>query len=168
MSKIFYWFNDGKKNFRLKSEQEGLNRGLSVGMTTKGRKCTKEQKETISKRTKEGMDKPEIKEKCAAWKGKSLSKEHKKHISESFQNPKNSLQTVKRFCCEDISKIEGYNRVISEKGTLFDCHHRLETHTSDGQKRLVNISATELKALDMYYNRSAEELIFSLKNSEKM
>jgi hypothetical protein len=39
-------------------------------------------------------------------------------------------------------------------------HHRLETHTSDGFLRLVQLSKTELIALDMYYERPAEELIW--------
>ena len=41
----------------------------------------------------------------------------------------------------------------------WDRHHRLETHNSDGERRLVNLTVDELKALDMYYNRPAEELI---------
>ena len=39
-------------------------------------------------------------------------------------------------------------------------HHRLETHTSDGFLRLVQLSKAELIALDMYYDRPAEELIW--------
>ena len=40
------------------------------------------------------------------------------------------------------------------------CHHRLETHNSDGERRLIDISIKELKALNMYYNRPASEFIF--------
>jgi hypothetical protein len=39
-------------------------------------------------------------------------------------------------------------------------HHRLETHTSDGFLRSVQLSKAELIALDMYYNRPAKELIW--------
>ena len=42
----------------------------------------------------------------------------------------------------------------------WQCHHRLETHTSDGERRPVDITKKELIALDMYYHRPANELIF--------
>lgn len=50
------------------------------------------------------------------------------------------------------------------------CHHRLETHFSDGTPRPVNafISMDELKALDMYYNRPPEELIFVTKSQHNV
>lgn len=44
-------------------------------------------------------------------------------------------------------------------------HHRLETHTSNGNIRLISISKDELIALDMYYDRPANELIF-MKSSD--
>ena len=62
--------------------------------------------------------------------------------------------------CIDPAKIEGYERAISDPSdTRYHCHHRYETHTSDGIIRSVPLSRDELKALDMYYNRPAEELI---------
>lgn len=64
------------------------------------------------------------------------------------------------YCCEDISKIENYEKAIADKTNTWECHHRLETHTSDGERRLVDISVEELKALNMYYNHPASELIF--------
>lgn len=67
---------------------------------------------------------------------------------------------VRRFCCEDISKIENYGLAISDKTKSWVCHHRLETHTSDGERRLTHLSVEELKALDVYYNRPTTELIF--------
>ena len=62
--------------------------------------------------------------------------------------------------CKDYENIENYEaaKKCSFKGWY--CHHRLETHNSDGERRTVDITAAELKVLDMYYNRPAEELIF--------
>jgi hypothetical protein len=68
----------------------------------------------------------------------------------------------KHFCNEDYEKIENYEKAISDS-ERYVCHHRFETHTSDGEKRLVDLSVEELKALDMYFNRPAEELIFLTK-----
>ena len=70
------------------------------------------------------------------------------------------------YCCEDISKIENYEEAINSN-EVYACHHRLETHNSNGEKRLVDLTRKELIALDMYYNRPASELIF-MKNSEHM
>lgn len=66
---------------------------------------------------------------------------------------------IKKFCSGDFSLIENYNKAIKDNN-LYDCHHRLETHDSNGNKRLVNLSVKELKALGMYYNRPPEEFIF--------
>ena len=65
----------------------------------------------------------------------------------------------KRYCKEP-EKIENYEKAKKDNFKGWHCHHRLETHNSDGERRLVNISMDELKALGMYYNRPAEELIF--------
>jgi hypothetical protein len=62
--------------------------------------------------------------------------------------------------CQIPELIENYDKAIADKDNTWDCHHRLETHTSDGERRLVDITRDELKALDMYYNRPPEELIF--------
>lgn len=64
------------------------------------------------------------------------------------------------FCCEDISKIENYELALKESFRGWDLHHRLGTHTSDGERRLVNLSVEELIALNMYWRRPASELIF--------
>lgn len=68
-------------------------------------------------------------------------------------------QTVKKFCEGDFTKIENYNKAIVDS-TTWDCHHRLETHNSDGERRLVDLTSKELIALGMYYDRPPEELIF--------
>ncbi len=63
------------------------------------------------------------------------------------------------FCCDEYSNIENYNDAITSS-EQYCIHHRLETHTSDGIKREVCLTSDELKALGMYYNRPASELIF--------
>ena len=62
--------------------------------------------------------------------------------------------------CTEPEKIENYERAKKDTFKGWHCHHRLETHTSDGIRRDVDISHKELKALGMYYNRPASELIF--------
>ena len=70
-------------------------------------------------------------------------------------------QTIKKFC-NDFTKIENYEKAIADIAQTWQCHHRLETHNSDGTERPRNaqLSKEELIALGMYYNRPAEELIF--------
>lgn len=65
----------------------------------------------------------------------------------------------KRFCKEP-ENIENYEAAKKDNFTGWQCHHRLETHTSDGERRLVDITPAELKALGMYWYRPASELIF--------
>lgn len=62
--------------------------------------------------------------------------------------------------CDNTEQIENYELAKADNFKGWHCHHRLETHTSDGEKRLVDITKKELIALDMYYHRPAEELIF--------
>lgn len=70
-----------------------------------------------------------------------------------------------KYYCKEPEKIENYEKALADNFKGWDCHHRLETHNSDGERRLVDITQKELKALDMYYNRPASELIF-MKHSE--
>ena len=65
-----------------------------------------------------------------------------------------------KYYCKDYENIENYEKAKADDFKNWEVHHRLETHNSDGEKRLVDITADELKALDMYYNRPADELIF--------
>ena len=62
--------------------------------------------------------------------------------------------------CKDYENIENYEKAKTDNFKNWDCHHRLETHNSDGERRLVDITRDELLALGMYYGRPAEELIF--------
>ena len=69
------------------------------------------------------------------------------------------MKNFEKYCAEP-EKIENYQKAKKDNFKGWCCHHRLETHNSDGERRLVDISAEELQALRMYYNRPAEELIF--------
>ena len=69
------------------------------------------------------------------------------------------LEYYKRYC-KDIENVENFEKAKADNFKGWDCHHRLETHTSDGDRREVDIARKELVALDMYYNRPTEELIF--------
>ena len=66
--------------------------------------------------------------------------------------------------CKDYENIENYQKALADDFKNWEVHHRLETHNSDGERREVNISRKELIALDMYYNRPADELIFMTKS----
>lgn len=69
------------------------------------------------------------------------------------------MRSFEKFC-KDYENIENYEKAKKDNFKGWECHHRLETHTSDGERRLVDITRAELIALGMYYNRPAEELIF--------
>ena len=63
---------------------------------------------------------------------------------------------AKKFCKDDISKIENYEKAVADTTQTWDLHHRLEL-TLDGEFAL---SRDQLKMHDMYYNRPYYELIF--------
>ena len=69
--------------------------------------------------------------------------------------------------CKDYENIENYDKAAADNFKGWHCHHKLETHTSDGERRLVDITQKELMALDMYYNRPASELIFLTKSEHR-
>lgn len=69
--------------------------------------------------------------------------------------------TPRKYCiCRTPELIENYDKAIADTTQTWQCHHRLETHNSDGERRLVDISSSELIALGMYFDRPPEELIF--------
>lgn len=70
---------------------------------------------------------------------------------------------MKTRYCNNVEKIENYESAKKDNFKGWACHHRLETHTSEGERRLVDISKEELKALGMYYHRPSEELIYLTK-----
>ena len=57
---------------------------------------------------------------------------------------------VKKYCNEDISLIENFEKAIYDSTQTWHCHHRRELETP--RKELIKIGE--------YYNRPAEELIF--------
>lgn len=73
----------------------------------------------------------------------------------------------KKYCSGSITDIENFLEAVNDTTTLWVIHHRLETHNSEGVKRLVNISKKELMALGMYFKRPIEELIFLGYNEHK-
>ena len=68
-------------------------------------------------------------------------------------------RNFERFC-KCYEDIENYDKAKKDNFKGWECHHRLETHTPDGKRRPVDIPQKELKALGMYYNRPASELVF--------
>ena len=62
-------------------------------------------------------------------------------------------RTIKKFCKDDISLIENYDKAIADTTQTWHCHHRRETIFS--RKDLIEIGE--------YYNRPACELIFLTK-----
>lgn len=62
--------------------------------------------------------------------------------------------------CDNLENVENYETAKKDNFKGWNCHHRLETHTSDGERRPVDISKEELIALGMYWHRPATELIF--------
>ena len=63
---------------------------------------------------------------------------------------------AKKFCKDDISKIENYEKAIADTTQTWHLHHRLEL-TLDGE---FAMSRDQLRMHDMYYNRPYYELIF--------
>lgn len=73
---------------------------------------------------------------------------------------------AKRYCREDISLIENYDKAMADDSQTWEIHHKLETHKYKDRSRTEwirrdeDVSVQELKAFDVYYNRPAKELIF--------
>ena len=65
----------------------------------------------------------------------------------------------KRYC-KNYQDIENYEAAKKDDFIGWHCHHRLETHMPDGERREFDIGYKELITLGLYYNRPAEELIF--------
>lgn len=59
---------------------------------------------------------------------------------------------AKKFCKEDISKIENYVKAVNDTTKTWHCHHRTEIWW--------NCSKQDLIKNECYYNRKACELIF--------
>lgn len=55
-----------------------------------------------------------------------------------------SEKKVKKFCCEDISRIENYEEAINSL-EMWECHHRMQTHRRNGKERVTRLSRQDLK-----------------------
>ena len=64
-------------------------------------------------------------------------------------------KTIRKYCCEDISLIENYDKAVNDKTQVWHCHHRLETELDKTQE--------ELKEMNMYWSVEAKYLIFLTK-----
>lgn len=62
--------------------------------------------------------------------------------------------------CDNIKNVENYDKALADDFKGWQLHHRLETHDGDGERRIIDITKKELIALNMYYHRPANELIF--------
>lgn len=70
-------------------------------------------------------------------------------------------KNVYKYCKDDITKIENFNKAFNDRNNVWICHHKLEL-TLSGE--FAN-SVAELKRMNMYFNRPYYELIF-IKNSD--
>lgn len=59
---------------------------------------------------------------------------------------------ARKFCKEDLSKIQNYDAAIADTTQTWDCHHMTETWWNCSKKELIEN--------ECYYNRKACELIF--------
>lgn len=69
------------------------------------------------------------------------------------------VRRAKRYCKEDISKIENYDKAIADKTQTWECHHRTEIWW--------NCTAKDLIENECYYDRKALELIFLTSEEHK-
>lgn len=68
------------------------------------------------------------------------------------------------FIVKNFQDIENYEKAKADNFKGWECHHRRETHFPNGERRDFNISRKELIKLGMYYDVSAEELIFLIRS----
>ena len=69
---------------------------------------------------------------------------------------------AKKFCKEDISKIENYDKAVNDTTQTWYCHHRDEVRTLPSGMTVIR-SKQDLIENGRYYNRPANELIFLTK-----
>ena len=64
-------------------------------------------------------------------------------------------RAARRYCKDDISKIENYEKAVNDITQKWEIHHRTEIWWNCTRKELIDN--------ECYYNRSAKELIFLTK-----
>lgn len=77
-----------------------------------------------------------------------------------------NIDKAKRYCKEDPSMIENYDKAIADKTQTWDCHHRDEVRTLPSGM-VVYRSQKELIENDRYYNCPANELIFLTRSEHR-
>ena len=58
----------------------------------------------------------------------------------------------KKYCCEDISLIENYDKAVNDTTQTWCCHHKLEIELLKKPSELIEMG--------LYFDRPASELIF--------
>ena len=59
---------------------------------------------------------------------------------------------IKKYCCEELSLIENYEKALNDPNETWHCHHKLETDLGLSQQELINTNR--------YWNVEAKYLIF--------
>ena len=77
----------------------------------------------------------------------------------------NEIQT-KKYCKEDIYKIENYEKAFTDKTQVWDCHHRNEVKVLPNGIKVIR-SKQDLIENGLYYNCNANELIFLTKEEHR-
>ena len=80
-----------------------------------------------------------------------------------IRNPHSCKGIGHWYCSECETLIENYEKAKADNFKGWELHHRLETRTSDEEKRLVELTPEELKEKGLYYRRPAKELIYMTK-----
>lgn len=68
-------------------------------------------------------------------------------------------KNAKKYCKEELSKIENYDKAIADTTQIWVCHHRTEIKILPSGMTVLR-SRKELKDNGRYYNCPANELIF--------
>src|SRR5574344_580308 len=104
--------------------------------------------------------------KCLA-RSKAYYETHKNELNAKSKTYHESHREsrLRKYFCINIEQVENYELAKADNFKGWTIHHRLETHNSDGERRLVDLSKKELISLSTYYHRPASELIF-MKSSE--
>ena len=94
----------------------------------------------------------------------------KRSISLNKTRHRQNARAWEYYCkANEIENIENYDKAVADNFVGWDCHHKLETHFSDGAPRPKNdlLSREQLLAKDLLWNRPAKELLF-LKHGDHM
>lgn len=69
-----------------------------------------------------------------------------------------NIKQAKRYCCEDISLIENYEKAINDNSQVWDIHHKLG----------IEYTTKELIKMNMYFNVKSNDLIFLTRKEHKL